>query len=254
MRVSAHSPLLAALVLSSACSPPAPDTPAPPAAERAVTAPAAPRAVFRISSVSPEELTTRFDRVAEQTLSVSYSIPDPATVTEAELRLYLREVGDIAEQKFKPVADGVVELSIKPVAHSIGSTVRFRASCPGGVTDWFTLGQIPPELRERLRTDVLQITVMPDSIPWREDMDQPNAGRRITVWGPALTPDCHVEAQVDGSPVALENVRFTGKGFEGLLMLRDINFHSITPRYAELKLEINRAGRRTLATQRIPFK
>jgi|RhiMethySRZTD1v2_1073278.scaffolds.fasta_scaffold21027_7 hypothetical protein len=248
--------IVTTIVIATACSTPTPET----ATTAPVTAqPAQPqRAGFgSIGDVTPERLSLSGDQVATQTLSVSYSIPDPGTVTEATLKLYVGEIGDIATQTITPEANGVAQFSVQPRSHSIGPAVRFRASCPQGETGWYTMGQMPLDYDDRMSSKTLQIgSVMPQSIRWSPALDGSagdGAAQRVTVWGPTLTPDCKVEAQVNGSSVELMNVRFMGKGFEGLLKFRDIGNTTISPRYAELKLLITRNGRKTEAIKRIAF-
>lgn len=209
---------------------------------------------LNLTSVSPESLSLSGDHVAPQTLDVSYTIPEPKTVSTATLKLYVAEVGDIAKMDVPIQESGRVQFVIEPPQHSLGFVVRFRASCPAGVTDWYTLGQVPLDYDAR-RADVFRITnVTPQSIPWTQGMDPDNsgAGKRFHVFGPRLTADCTIEGQVNGSTVELNNVLYINKQFEGLLMYRDINYESVSPRYAELKLVIKRTGLMAAIT-RIPF-
>jgi len=114
---------------------------------------------------------------------------------------------------------------------------------------------VDPPRGESRRADVFRITnVTPQSIPWTQGMDpdNPGAGKRFHVFGPRLTADCTIEGQVNGSTVELNNVLYINKQFEGLLMYRDINYDSVSPRYAELKLIIKRTALMA-AIARIPF-
>jgi len=236
-----------------ACSSPTPGVDLAKAAESG--APPEPRGTgLNLTSVSPESLSLSGDHVAPQTLDVSYTIPEPKTVSTATLKLYVGEVGDIAKMDVPIEEHGRVQFVIEPRQHSLGFVVQFRASCPAGVTDWYTLGQMPLDYEAR-RADVFRITsVTPPSIPWTQGMDPDNsgAGKRFHIFGPRLTADCTIEGQVNGSTVELNNVLYINKQFEGLLMYRDINYDSVSPRFAELKLIIKRTGLMAAIT-RLPF-
>jgi hypothetical protein len=244
----------ATLALTAACSSPPPATSSAPLADSAQTTLAA-RSNLAIGTVAPERLALSGDRVDVQTLTVSYSIPDPATVTEARLKLYVGEIGDIATQTVTPAEKGTTEFALQPTPHSVGPWVRFRASCPNGTTDWHALGQITPDYDERMSTAFRIGNVMPQSIPWSEAMtdSQSGAGKRVKIWGPGLPADCRIEAEVNGSPVELNNVMYLNRQYEGLLMYRDIGYSTVSPRYAELKLVINRSGHRVMAIKRLAF-
>jgi hypothetical protein len=137
----------------------------------------------------------------------------------------------------RPMENGVAHFAIEPGSHSLGPTVRFRASCPKGVTDWHTLGQMPFDYDTRM-SDVFRIgSVSPDSVRWTPAMDgESGAGQRMTIWGPTLGAGCRIEAQVNGSDVELKSVIFWGPRYTALLLYRDINYRIIAPRYAELRL------------------
>jgi hypothetical protein len=242
----------AALAVTVACSSEAPSY-TPPIAG-APPAPPAAGAGFAIGAVTPERLSLAGDRVDSQTLNVSYSMPNPSTVTEAQLKLYIEEVGDIATQTVAPAEQGTATFAVDPKSHSIGPWVRFRATCPAGTTDWYTLGQIQLDYDTRMSKDFRIGSVMPQSIRWTQSLSEnPDAAQRVKIWGPGLPADCRIEAQVNGRPVELNNVHYLNKQYEGLLLNRDIGNSPISPRYAELKLIINRSGRRIATVKRIAF-
>ena len=244
------------VIVLTACSSPAPEASA---GQRHTSPPPAPakREIFEIGGVTPPQLMVRGGQIAPQILRVPYSIPDPATVTNATLILYVGELGPVVTRTVTPEAAGVAHFAIEPRAHSLGAHVRFRASCPGGTTGWYSLGQVPLSYEARM-ADVFQISsVTPTSIPWSPAMDpsQSAAGHRVMIFGPKLTPECRIEAQANGSPIELNNVYHHDRQFEGLLLNRDIGYTPVAPRFAELKLVITRAsGQRVQAVQRVPFE
>ncbi|HKV99715.1 MAG TPA: hypothetical protein VJN96_07820 [Vicinamibacterales bacterium] len=250
MRTSGRCLLIATLASSVACSEPDP----PRATPRQTPTPQPARTAFAITAVTPEQLALEGDRVGTQTLTVSYSIPDPATVTEAQLKLYVGEIGNIATQTVT-AGEHEAQFVIEPSPHSLGATVRFRASCSSGTTDWFTLGQMPDESNPR-GAKVFRIdNVTPQSIRWSEAMGegQGGVGARVSIWGSELPGDCRIEAQANGSSIELNNVLYFNRRYQGLLKYEDIGDAPISPRYAELKLHITRTGQRVEAVRRIPF-
>jgi hypothetical protein len=85
------------------------------------------------------------------------------------------------------------------------------------------------------------------------DPTRSGAGQRVFVTGQGLTPDCKVDAQVNGSPVELANTRFNGPRYEGLLLFRDLGYSPVAPRYLEMKLVVRRTGAPEVATMKMAF-
>lgn len=193
------------------------------------------------------------DHLGSQTLAVSFSIPDPSSVTSAQLKLYVGEIGDIATQTITAVEHGTAQFAIDPIPHSVGPSVRFRAVCPSGTTEWYTMGQIPYDYQERMAKVFRISNVTPESVRWSQAMGDPGAGQRVAVWGPGLPSDCRIEAEANGSSIELNNVLYFGQRYEGLLLYRDVASAPVSPRYAELKLLITRSGQRIEAVKRVPF-
>ena len=253
--------VVAAAIATAACSTPAPDT-KPEAKLEALSmgigtppweTPA--NAGVGLGDVSPQKLVTSGNQIAAQIISVAYRIPHPENVTTAVLKLYVKEIGDIATMPVTPMTNGVVRFAIEPSAHSLGPTVRFRASCPAGVTDWYTLGQIPLDSDARM-SDVFRISnVTPDSVHYSPAMDgESDAGQRVTIWGKTLGLGCRIETQVNGRNVELKSVIAEGRQYRGLLMYRDIDYDIISPRYAELKLSVTRGTKRIGTSQRLAIE
>ena len=208
-----------------------------------------------IGDVSPQKLATSGNQIAAQIISVPYRIPHPENVTEAALTLYVKEIGDIATMPVTPMENGVAHFAIEPRSHSLGPTVRFRASCSQGLTDWYTLGQMPFNTDMRM-SGVFQISnVTPESVRWTPAMDgESGAGQRVAIWGPALGAGCRIETQVNGSDAELKSIIFEGRRYTGLLMYRDIDYHIISPRYAELQLSVTRGEKRLGTIQRLAIE
>jgi len=238
-------------IVIAACSSPRPEPGTATAAAAAL--PLTRPTTLAIGSVSPERLALEGDHVGSQTLAISFSIPDPSSVTSAQLKLYVGEIGDIATQTIAPVEHGTANFAIDPMPHSVGPTVRFRAVCPSGTTAWYAMGQIPYDYQERMAKVFRISNVTPESVRWTEAMGDPGAGQHVTLWGPGLPSDCRIEAEANGSSIELNNVVYVGQRYEGLLMYRDVVSAPVSPRYAELKLVITRNGQRLEAVRRVPF-
>jgi hypothetical protein len=200
-----------------------------------------------IVSVSPETFSVTGGRAAWQVLEVAYTILDPAKVQSARVEVYAREIGVISRMDVPVQASGTVRFLVDPQGPSdFGPTVRFRASCPEGTTEWYELGQEPLPYEDRMG-DTLRITnVNPSSIKEgpdeSEDSNQRGVGTRVSIYGKKLSAACSIESQVDGSPVQLNNPLFFNGHFEGLLMRRDLSYRSVSPRYVELKFSIRGPG------------
>lgn len=253
--------VIAVAIAMAACSTPAPDA-KPDATLEALSlgigtppwqTPA--NAGIGLGDISPQKLVTSGNQIAAQIISVAYRIPHPENVTTAVLHLYVKEIGDIATMPVTPTENGVVRFAIEPSAHSLGPTVRFRASCPAGVTDWYTLGQIPLDSDARM-SDVFRISnVTPESVPYSPAMDgESGAGQRVMIWGRTLGTGCRIETQVNGRDVELKSVISEGRQYRGLLMYSDINYRIISPRYAELKLSVTRGTKRLGTSRRLAIE
>jgi len=264
MRLGLISLAAAAEITMAACSTPAPDVKPKPGAAVAAASPRATGTPWNpspeqmgvgIGDVSPQKLATSGNQIAAQIISVAYRIPHPENVTAAALQLYVKEIGDIATMPVTPMENGVAHFAIEPRSHSLGPTVRFRASCSQGVTDWYTLGQIPFDYDTRM-SDVFRIgSVSPDSIRWSSAMDgESGAGQRVTIWGPTLGAGCRIDTQVNNRDIELKNVFFESRRYTGLLLYRDIDYHVITPRYAELKLSVTRGEKRIGMSHRLAIE
>src|SRR6187402_2788419 len=112
----------AAGIAIAACSTPAPEGQhgKPPVAAAAAASPPATGTPWNpspdqmgvgIGDVSPQKLATSGNQVAAQIISVAYRIPHPENVTEAALKLYVKEIGDIATMPITPMENGVAQFA-----------------------------------------------------------------------------------------------------------------------------------------------
>ena len=221
----------------------------------------------RVTTVTPDRLAMNGDRIAPQTIQVSYAIDDPLTVNEATLELYHPDLFRLAKMTLPlPVqASGEVSFAAEPSEHKIGPEVRFRAVCPEGTTGWYVMGQIPQSFDAASRSTFGIHSVRPESIPARNIPTPPDdpavraqvsTAEIIYVSGGQLTAACRLEAQVNGAAITLANVNLIERNtvFQALLYFRDLDFTPVARRYAELKLTVTRPnGSRHGAIERLPL-
>ena len=150
-----------------------------------------------IISVSPDQFAVSGGHATWQVLEVAYTIRDPGKVTSAKVEVYARELGVIAREEAPIEASGKVRFTVDPKGSTdLGPTVRFRASCPEGTTDWHELGQAPLPYDQRT-DDTLRISnVNPSSIREgptdSEDSNQRGVGTRVSIYGKKLSKDCSI--------------------------------------------------------------
>ena len=219
---------------------------------------ASPRFSVAIVSVSPGYFAVSGGHATWQPLEVAYTILDPGKVTSARVEVYARELGVIAREEVPIQASGTVRFIVDPKGSTdLGPTVRFRASCSEGTTDWYELGQEPLPYETRMDDTFRISAVNPTSIKEgpddSEDPNQRGVGTRVSIYGRKLNKDCQIESQVDGSSVQLNNLMYYNGHFEGLLMRRDISYRSVSPRYVEVKLSIRGPGLGQVAIKNLPF-
>ena len=137
--------------------------------------------------------------------------------------------------------------------------MRFRARCPGGDTEWFTLGSERLSSEEYSRPLLRVAGVSPNYISLdgaviagRGEVP-PNSGVPVSISGPLLTADCTPEASVNGAPVALGNVFPDGHGFRALLLYRDIGTRYVSSRFLEVQLHLRGAGFSNVTIRRVLF-
>ena len=245
-----------------ACSaePPGVATGAATAATRAAAArpPADNVAVPRIVTVSPDTFSVVNGQATMQSFEVAYEISDPSQVDTARLEAYAREYGVISRMDVPVQARGTAHFVVEPRGTvDLGPTVRFRATCPAGTTEWFELGQVPQSYDAQRANTFGIMNVAPTSIKDgpddSADSNQRGVGTRIKIFGKKLSAACSIDAQVDGSSVQLNNPLFYDGRWEGLLMRRDHNYRAVAPRYIELKFVIRGKKLGREAIKNLPF-
>lgn len=175
----------------------------PQAAEKKVTYPdtSPPRQPFpHIVSVSPDTVSASNGTASLGLLRVSYAIPTPEKVTKAQLQIYNTVTRVIASTDVPIQAQGDIEWTVGATA-SLGPSVRLRADCPSGFTDWVVLGlyQYPASSAQ---TYINNVTPKYIREPYSSDPE--NAPRPqvapIEVWGAGFQPACKLQASVNNGP------------------------------------------------------
>ena len=216
--------------------------PAKPAGPKTVKyePPPGPPAFVALTSIVPDRLATDGDHIANQILEVSYRIQDPDRIKTAKLYLWAPDVGDLGQFEVPAQATAAVRFLVTPGEHSIGPEVRFRAVCPEGTSDWYTLGQLEPE-GEPAKEGISIHHMSPKSIGWHlgDPMGQKLTTQRIILNGSNFSPACTVESESNRSRIELQDVKYDRKTLQGLLKLSDIGTDRVTPRYAELKIVVS---------------
>ncbi len=209
-----------------------------------------------IVSVSPEQVSIDGDRVSPQAFDVSYVMRDLKAVTDARMELVIPGLGELARAGVAVQESGSVRVEVGSGSPSLGATVRFRASCPNGASEWYAMGQVPNTLRRETASSGVRITnVSPPSIVKASAMDstKSDGGQKVFVTGKNITAECTVETQVNGSRVELMNTRFNGPRFEGLLLFRDLGYSPVAPRYLEMRFVVKRRDAPVAAIRKLAF-
>jgi hypothetical protein len=208
-----------------------------------------------IEGVSPDRVLIDGDRVAPQAFDVSYRMRDVKSIRDAWIQLDIPGAGELTRVGVALQDSGSVRVEVGSGSPSLGPTVRFRASCANGASQWYTMGQAFAGSRAADAGAVRITNVSPPSIARSAAMDpaKTGAGQRVVVTGKGVSADCNVETEVNGSRVELANARFNGPRFEGLLLFRDLGYSPVARRYLEMKLVVKRSDAPAVATRKLPF-
>jgi hypothetical protein len=201
----------------------------------------------RIISISPDTMSVYDGAGTPGSYSLDYVINEIEKVESGMLQINAPGVGVLAKIPFTPFAEGSVTFDIDPSHMDFGPTVAFRARCPEGETDWYTLGTRLPD-EERSLPGPRITSVAPDRISltralMRNEGEIPSgAGVSVTIFGNQLTSDCSLDATVNGRSIELNNLLPQRNGFRGLLLYRDISNREVSARHLEVHLVVEGPG------------
>jgi hypothetical protein len=253
MRSRLLSGLMMAALAGAACGTDnAVTTPAAAAAETAPPTRGEPNAIPgevrpRILSISPDTMSVHDGAGTPGSYSLEYVINEIEKVESGMLQVTAPGIGVLAKIPFTPSAQGSVTFDVDPSRVDFGPTVAFRARCPEGETEWYTLGTRLPD-EERSLPGPRITNVAPGRISltrtlMRNEGDIPaGAGVSVTIFGNQLSSDCSLDATVNGRSMELNNLLPQRNGFRGLLMYRDISNREVSARYLEVHLVVEGPG------------
>jgi hypothetical protein len=191
-----------------------------------------------IVSVSPETIVVHEGHAPMQRFSLTYEINNLEKATKAMITANVLGVGEVQRFDVAVQPRGQIEFLLDASAFDLGPKVRFRAHCPYGVTDWFTMGEYPPEELPQRMTSQQIGSVAPGYVAVKGQ----NGAVPIEIWGAQLTKECSPEAQVDGTTVELKNVMARDKAIHGQLLYSDLQGRPVVTRRLELHLVVYGPG------------
>jgi hypothetical protein len=201
----------------------------------------------RIISISPDTMSVHDGVGTPGSYSLEYVINEIEKVESGMLQITAPGIGVLAKIPFTPSAEGSITFDIDPSRVDLGPTVAFRARCPEGETEWYTLGARLSD-EERSLSGPRITGVSPDRISltptlMRNEGEIPaGAGVPVTIRGNQLTSDCSLDATVNGGSIELNNLLPDRNGFRGLLLYRDISNREVSARHLEVHLVVDGPG------------
>lgn len=210
--------------------------------EKKVTYPdtSPPRQPFpHIVSVTPDTVSASRGSASVGRLRVSYTIPTPEKVEKAELQLYNPVTRVIARTPVPIQAQGDIDWTVGATA-DIGPSVRLRADCPTGYTDWVVFGlyQYPASSAQTYINNVTPQYIR-DMNTMNPDVDMTRTITPIEVWGAGFQRDCKLQASVNNGPPQELNTMFAGPRH---LMAQLPWVGEVGSRYIEVKLILRGQG------------
>jgi hypothetical protein len=192
-----------------------------------------------IVSMSPETIVVHDGHAPVTRYSLTYEINNSEKATKAYISVYARGVGEVQRFDVDVKPRGQIEFLLDASDIDLGPTVRFRAHCPYGDTDWFVMGSDPIDFQQRMSSREIG-NVNP--VYWEMRTRALAGGIPITIWGSQFTAACTPEAQVDFSSVDLQNVRVISKQIMGMLPFDALQGRPITVRHLEVNLVVSGPG------------
>jgi hypothetical protein len=202
-----------------------------------------------IVSMSPDTIPFRDGHAPMGHYSLIYEINNSEKATKAYISVYVPGVGEVQRFDVDVQPRATIEFLLDASNLDLGPTVRFRAHCPYGDTDWFIMGSYPVPYPQFWSTSQIG-SVAPAYVETRGR--GPIGGVPITIEGAKFTRECTAEAQVDGSNVELQNVVATDKRIKGLLPYNALQGRPVVMRHLEVHLVVYGPGYRPPTTQVTP--
>jgi len=189
-----------------------------------------------IVSISPTTVPIRAGHAYTERYTLEYDILGIEKVKSGYITIYSPGVGQVQKIDFSPQAHGSIEFTLDVENFDFGPSIRFRAVCPKGNSDWIPMGLIPADYPPHDPSLLQMGTISPSYIQARNDANNPASGVEITLWGQQFETGCKPETEVDGTSVQLQNVSAYGKQIKGLLLRSDIQQRAVAARYFDVTL------------------
>jgi hypothetical protein len=201
-----------------------------------------------IVSMSPDTIPFHNGNVPMTHYSLTYEIEHSEKATKAYISVYAPGVGEVQRFDVDVQPRATIEFLLDASNFDMGPTVRFRAHCPYGDTDWFVMGGDPmpyPQINSTSQIGNVD--------PAYVQRGHPNVGGvPVTIAGSKFTRECTPEAQVDGSNVEMQNVVAIDKRISGLLPYEALQGRPVVVRHLEVKLVVYSADHHEPTTQVTP--
>ena len=190
-----------------------------------------------IVKLDPATITFRDGHLVGGRYTVEYDVLGIDKVKSIRIVFYAPGFGQVQSIDAPVDTHNILTIDLDPADLDLGPTVRLRAKCPEGTTDWYTLGTLPVDYQHRI-ADVFAVTSVSPPYIERRPNAIPGTGVDVALWGPRLNRACTPEAEVDGAPVELHNVFAADKQIKTLLAYSDIHGGPVVARYLEVKLQL----------------
>jgi hypothetical protein len=192
-----------------------------------------------IVSMSPETIRIHDGHVPPTRFSLAYEINGAEKASKAYISVYSDGVGELQRFDVDVQPKAQIDFLLDASDFDLGPTVRFRAHCPYGDTDWFLMGSDPIPYPQRMSSREIA-SVYPSYLPHGRG---PSGGSlAITLWGGQFTKACTPEAQIDFSGVDLENVVANDKEIKAVMATDKLSGRPVTLRHLDIKLVVNGPG------------
>ncbi len=185
-----------------------------------------------IVSMTPDTAVVSSGRVTSTRYSLTYEIDNADKATKAWISIYLPGIGEVDKFDVEVQPRGEIEFFLDPNV-DLGPTVRFRAHCPNGDTDWFTMGSPAAEFNDRMTKHMIG-NVTPQYV--KAGPETPGAIVPVTIWGAQLTSQCTLEGEMDGASVQMPIIQALEKQIKTSLSYTDLHGRPVVARYFEVKL------------------
>jgi hypothetical protein len=191
-----------------------------------------------IVSMAPDTIRVHDGHASLARYSLSYEINNSEKATKAMITINAPGLGQIQQIDVDVQPSRQIEFLLDASEMDLGPTVRLRAHCPFGDTDWFVMGSLPQDYPQRMSSQQIG-SVNPDYVP----RPSPHGGLLpITIWGGQITANCKPEAQVDFSAVELQNVVATDKRINAGLPYQALEGRPVAVRHLEVNLVVYGPG------------